>query len=361
MKKNLLLSLLALPVLFLWGCSHNKNNDVLVYTWDTEKITELEEQLSWLIEQFSLLQAENNKIKEALSWAIEIAKTLTTENETLQSNVDKYKKIIIDNKLSTRTWTTSSTTNTTLQSTNTKSTTISKNKISLHQWYEVTDKICKWHTSEWLPNAVWAADAKFINTILQDIRDNWQHLTKKYINEANQVLDWAGVTNKDICRYSRLIDVIQNQQWYIKSYTTKNWVTTIWIDFITYQTDISKIKYDGSPRLDIMKNTSTKVRYYILSSTPQLQTLYRDSNGYVTNMEKKIYLNNFNSRLNEFCNNQYIYIQWSDINWNENNFYCVKNILKTDAYPNKALNFNFNSGGELQKIDLNRRRLALAG
>jgi hypothetical protein len=52
-----------------------------------------------MIEQLSGLQAENEKLKEYLSGAIDIIKTFKTENELLQTNVDKYKSLIVDDKL----------------------------------------------------------------------------------------------------------------------------------------------------------------------------------------------------------------------------------------------------------------------
>ncbi len=98
MKKFLFLSLLGLPVLFLWGCSLINNNDSWINTWDLEKISQLEQQLSWLLEQFSWLQAENESLKETLSWTVNSLKTLQEENEELQADVDKYKKMIVDSK-----------------------------------------------------------------------------------------------------------------------------------------------------------------------------------------------------------------------------------------------------------------------
>jgi hypothetical protein len=164
-------------------------------------------------------------------------------------------------------------------------------------------------------------------------------------------LNESWLTNSNKCRYSRLIDALEKQQWYLKSYKTENWITTIGIDFLSYQDDVSKLAYDGAPRLNIMKNTSTNIRYYQLSSNPQLQTV--DTKWWIK------YINDFTSWTNGFCNNETIYTTdgWNT-NRNENNIYCVKNKLKND---NNINIFNFNSVGQLQKIDLNRRHLSLAG
>jgi regulator of replication initiation timing len=91
MNKFLFLSLLGLPVLFLWGCSLINNNDSWINTWDLQKISELEQQLSWLLEQFSWLQAENESLKETLSWAVNSLKTLQEENQKLISSQENNK------------------------------------------------------------------------------------------------------------------------------------------------------------------------------------------------------------------------------------------------------------------------------
>jgi regulator of replication initiation timing len=91
MKKSLFLSLLGLPVLFLWGCSFINNNDNWIHTWYIEKISQLEQQLSGLLEQFSWLQAENESLKETLSWAVSSLKTLQEENQILKSNQENTK------------------------------------------------------------------------------------------------------------------------------------------------------------------------------------------------------------------------------------------------------------------------------
>jgi len=52
-----------------------------------------------MIEQFSRLQAENDLLKETLSGAVDLLKSLQTENEWLQANIDKYKSLIVEDKL----------------------------------------------------------------------------------------------------------------------------------------------------------------------------------------------------------------------------------------------------------------------
>jgi putative hemolysin len=267
----------------------------------------------------------------------------------------------------------------TITTTNTTTPVISTNKMIFGNYsMESLNNICKWYDSEWIPNSNRAKAAKFINAKLQDVRDNGEYLVNQYINDANTKLDDKSLSNSDKCMYSRLIDALQSQQWYLRSYKTENGVTTIGIDFIAYQDDISKIAYNWPPRLEVMINTSTKVRYYTLSSNPQLQTLNVDNNWYVWSSENK-YINNFDNRLNEFCNNEHIYngerdtdrkgndlgiIDWNNFRGEQHNVYCVKNMLdKAIGQPESAdkISFGFNADWELQKIDLNRWNLALAG
>jgi len=92
MKKFLFLSLLGLPVLFLWGCSLINNNDSWINTWDVEKISQLEQQLSWLLEQFSWLQAENDN----LTVDNNIASNNTTTTNTTSKEIWLMKQIYID-------------------------------------------------------------------------------------------------------------------------------------------------------------------------------------------------------------------------------------------------------------------------
>lgn len=364
----LLIILLAGSGYFLYNLN---NTNVQLQT----QISWLEWELSWLTLQIVELQSIQTTTWTTEEVLPELPNTKTwnmsleEENLALKELAQKYRDALILEKLKNKstTDTTTTTNTTTATTTNTITPIVSTNKIVFsNQWIDAINNICKWYNSEWIPNSNRAKAAKFINSKLQDVRDNWQQLVNKYVNEANTKLDEPWLSNSDKCMYSWLIDELQNQKWYLKSYKTENGVTTIGIDFLTYQDDISKIKYDWSPRLDVMKNTSTKVRYYILSSNPQLQSLYTDNNWYATYYDSKEYqknfkyLNNFNNRLNEFCGNQKIYTnaEWANINRNENNMYCVKNRLKNETH---TFIFNFNVSGELQKIDLNWRHLTLAG
>lgn len=137
MKKFLFLSLLGLPVLFLWGCSLINNNDSWVNTWDLEKISQLEQQLSWLLEQFSWLQAENENLKETLSWSLVSIQTLQSENETLQADVDKYKKMIVEDKLNSKN---TATTNNSSQDSKTNDKlqqNITRNRYNSSLWFSI--------------------------------------------------------------------------------------------------------------------------------------------------------------------------------------------------------------------------------
>jgi len=134
MKKFLFLSLLGLPVLFLWGCSLINNNDSWINTWDLEKISQLEQQLSWLLEQFSWLQAENESLKETLSWSLVSIQTLQSENETLQADVHKYKKMIVEDKLSDKNTTTTIQNNTTVDNNIASNNTTTTNTTSKEIW-----------------------------------------------------------------------------------------------------------------------------------------------------------------------------------------------------------------------------------
>jgi len=114
MKKILFLILLSLPLLFLWGCSLISNNDSWINNWELEKISELTQQLSWLIEQISWLQTENESLKETLFWSLISIQTLQSENETLQDDIDRYKKPIVEDKLNNQNTTTTTQNNTTV-------------------------------------------------------------------------------------------------------------------------------------------------------------------------------------------------------------------------------------------------------
>lgn len=131
------------------------------------------------------------------------------------------------------------------------------------------------------PNTTWVQDAKFINNKLQYVRDNGQQHTKTLMNEAYAILSDPTIDTTEKCRQSWLIDELLYQKGYVRSYETKNGVTTIGIDFISLQDDLSKMFSIDSMRLETYKNTSTKVRYYTLSQIPVLQTLNLDNRGNV--------------------------------------------------------------------------------
>ena len=168
-----------------------------------------------------------------------------------------------------------------------------------------------------MPNKNWTDDIKFVNKALQDVRDNGEHLVKNYINEANRVLDSAWLTKRDQCRYSLLIDELEHQNWFIKSYKNENWKVTIGIDFISYKESITwddALEWYGDRR-DIKKNTSTKLRYYTLSDNAELETINVDNNwvlpeGYWASYTK--FIHNRDNRLNNFCNNEPVYYHIDD-------------------------------------------------
>lgn len=109
--KNFFLVLLILLLLgsgyFLYNTSQ-KNIELQTNMWNNEVIYQLEQQLSWMIEQFSWLQAENELLKQNLSEQLTI---LQQENDILKADVEKYKWMIVQDKLNDKIWTT--TTNTT--------------------------------------------------------------------------------------------------------------------------------------------------------------------------------------------------------------------------------------------------------
>jgi len=238
-----------------------------------------------------------------------------------------------------------------------------------------SSNVCWYRKTDWLPTNTWGQDAKFINSKLQYVRDNGQQYTQTFIDEAYNILSDSSINTAEKCRQSWLIDELSKQRGYVRSFETENWVTTIGIDFISLQDDISKIQYDGPPSLELYKNSSLKVRYYTLSNNPELQTLDLDNHGYVLG-EK--YINNFNTWLNEHCNNNPIYnwlkkyeeirenwvivrewyteeINRKEFNWTAH--FCVKDRLKEEW---SRVTFQFNANWDLQKIDLNRRHLITA-
>ncbi len=102
MKKILFLSLLGFPILFLWGCSLINKNDNWTNTWDIEKISQLEKQLSGLLEQFSWLQEENQMLKSNQENT-----NTTSQNNTNVKNNKIYSNTTYDFNLTfpnTRSW-----------------------------------------------------------------------------------------------------------------------------------------------------------------------------------------------------------------------------------------------------------------
>lgn len=103
--------LIVLIILSVWSIyfGYNQNQkyiELQTNTWNVEKISELEQQLSWLIEQFSWLQAENESLKQTLSGQLTI---LQQENDTLKADVEKYKWMIVQDKMNSKVWTTTNT------------------------------------------------------------------------------------------------------------------------------------------------------------------------------------------------------------------------------------------------------------
>lgn len=255
----------------------------------------------------------------------------------------------------------------------------SPNKIKT---YSVSTQWCNWMTKTEnpygydvdMPNKNWIDDVKFVNKALQDVRDNWEHLVKNYIAEANSVLDSAWLTKRDQCRYSLLIDELENQQWLIKSYKNENWKVTIGIDFISYRDNITwdNYEYEFGNR-DIRKNTSSKVRYYTLSDNAELETVNVDNDWFLPTRGPWIsytkFIHNRNTRLNNFCNNEPIYfyiddeeLQYVDYqsfwtyldgswyynhNWWDWDRYCIKRQI--DSWGTVWM-FSFDSNWNVSKI-----------
>jgi hypothetical protein len=238
-----------------------------------------------------------------------------------------------------------------------------------------TTSVCGYRKQDGLPSVAWGQAAKFINSKLQYVRDNWQQHTTTLMNEAYAALSDPTIDATEKCRQSWLIDELSNQKWFIRSYQTQNWITTIGIDFISLQDDISKIQWDGPPRLDLYKNSSTKVRYYTLSNNPNLQIAQTDLDGNIQNIwYRGLWLSSFDQRINSFCNYEPIYtderryeelyqnwvVVWSGytelINWNDYGRYCIKDYLfNWYSTHGKTPIFQFNQHWQLHQIDTNHR------
>lgn len=221
---------------------------------------------------------------------------------------------------------------------------------------------CWWVSSEWKPNSSYFAAAKFVNQQLQDVRVTWQNLITTKINTLTAQLQETDGESR--CTYAWAIDALQHQPGYVTSYSTTNGVTEILIDFVSYKETLEEIDFWPPEFFFQTKNTSKKARTYTLDTTPALQTLYTNEQWYVTMDQKKIYLNNLNQRLNQFCNNEKIYTQdeWTNINRNEQNVYCVQDRLSPSSnYWPSIIYFEFNAAWKISKIHLNWRRLSTAG
>ena len=249
----------------------------------------------------------------------------------------------------------------------------SPNKIDTNNIYTkwcnyTTSTLNQYNTYHDMPNKNWTDDAKFVNKALQDVRDNGQYLVKNYIDEANRVLDSAWLTKRDQCRYSLLIDELENQKWFIKSYRKENWKMVIWIDFISYKENITwdDFRAEGAGYFDVIKNTSTKVRYYTLNDNVELQILNIDDSWYAhkdNQWNYCTYISNWDIRLNSFCNWEPIYnwfkypSEWElyyslwpdragqDYNWNEWWEYCMKDRILG------SLDFWFDDKWNISKIN----------
>lgn len=219
-----------------------------------------------------------------------------------------------------------------------------------------------WRDYRYKPNNKRAADARFVNNVLQDVRNNWQHLVQNYMIQANEILDSAWLTNSDRCRYSFLIYALENQRWELTSYKTQNWVTTIWVDFYSYKETLDK--YDIDPAgwtYYIYKNTSKKSRNYTLSEDPQLEVLKVDNNWHTNAVyyngtpDTRSYVSNWNTWINTYCNNEIVY-NWKspdpdnnfNYNWNTNNALCIRNRL-SNPWEN-PLTFTFDALWNISKI-----------
>ncbi|MEI6426461.1 MAG: hypothetical protein WCO66_03850, partial [Candidatus Absconditabacteria bacterium] len=240
-------------------------------------------------------------------------------------------------------------------------------KIAIHTNNKVNygeGNSCGWTDAQGKPNSTYFKAAKLVNLKLEELWNKGTSYTPQYINDANDKLGTSSLSNSDKCTYSWLIDTLQSQKGYLRYYSIETGVTKIGIDFVSYIETLNEIDLGGAAP-SFTKNASTKTKEYLLSSDVQLQTLGIDTNGNVLSGEK--YLTGFNDWLSQFCNGESIYngernidTNGTDIgimDWNKNNFYCVKNTIKNNStmqYPiYDPISFSFNGWGEVQKIDLN--------
>lgn len=244
--------------------------------------------------------------------------------------------------------------------------TYSVNKIDT-MTRNIATEWCNWHTMTQnpygndadMPSKNRIDDVKFVNKVLQDVRDNGQHLVQNYIDDANRILDSAWLTTRDQCRYSLLIDELEHQKWYLKSYKTENGKIVVWIDFISYKESFSwddMTQYGG---WYLLKNTSTKLRYYTLSNNVELELLNVDENWYTNEVDyrhDRKYVSSWNVRINAFCNNEPVY-NWEKRQrayWEEEEMFdrnevgrlCTKTMIEQDEY----IYFRFDSAWTVDRI-----------
>ena len=89
MKKFLIaLSIILLLVaLYLWyELKQTKDELLMPVSWDSETISQLENELSIKAEEISNLQTENQQLKDTLSWAMESLNSLQTEKSELENS-----------------------------------------------------------------------------------------------------------------------------------------------------------------------------------------------------------------------------------------------------------------------------------
>jgi hypothetical protein len=245
-----------------------------------------------------------------------------------------------------------------------------KNKVDYKTNYRQCWRLSWWEAVYWTPTKKYFDAVKIINAKLQDLWDKWQTMKEKHLKDAYSKLAIKSLIYPNKCLYSRTIDSLNTQVWYWKYYKVKDWRIYVWIDFLSYIDKSSDIHQEiiWWP-LRQFKNTSTKVREYPLATKPSLQSLYVDKKWFATdwcieNLCKPLYINNFNKWMNSFCNNEKIYTkwEWTSRNRNEYNMYCVKNKLKPwNKRWDREIFFEFNDKWEIEKIDLNRWWLVLAG
>jgi uncharacterized protein YoxC len=365
----------------LWKLQ-TENDEQKIKIQELEKVYENNKILSWEIKELNKritdLEEQNKKLKDEITELREENKELSTKNNEIEtdyswskSKIAKYIWIIkeLKNELSELKDEAQNIQNTwnhwtaTLLPTN-----YSKNKIETNyihtSWCEYTTKeLSEDNSYQYMPNNNWSEDIKFVNNVLKDIQDNWEKLISKYLNEANIALDTKWLTTRDQCKYSLLIDLINNQKGIIKSYKNENWKITIWINFISYKENITR--NDRRPELyedkrDLENSPSYDTKYYTLSDDVELETLNVDKEWFLhfSWNTSTIFINDRDSRINKFCNDEPIYIEslwWEltleDILWqyhNQNDWhYCIKERLDSKG---AEFGFTFDEKWNISRI-----------